>query len=125
MPTFVHSINATLSVGGTALEGTLESADMSLTRLLAEIKAFAAGQVDRVMGLKDCSFKAGGAHDATIDAALFAAWDGAAPVAVIFSPDGTTTYTANAIIATYSISAGGDAVKYTVDFAGAGDVARA
>ena len=70
MPTFVHGISAELSVaGGTTLEGTLTSADMSLDRSLAEIKALAAGQVMRVAGLKDVTFTAAGAYDATVDAA--------------------------------------------------------
>ena len=127
MPTFVHGISAELSVnGGTALEGTLTSADMSLDRSLAEIKALAGGQVARVAGLKDCTFTASGAYDATVDAALFAAWDGAVHTATVFSPDGTVTYTLDCWIASYKITASSDAaVTYSISLSGDGDVARA
>jgi predicted secreted protein len=126
MPTFVHGIDCDLSIGGTAIEGTLTSASMDLSRALAEIKSMGAGQVTRVAGLKDVTFTAGGDYDATIDAALFAAWDGSAVVAVILEPNGTITYTVNCWVASYNISASSDGqVTYTVNLSGSGDVARA
>lgn len=126
MPTFVHGVDCNLSVGGTAIEGTLSSASMDLARALAEIKSMGGGNVTRVAGLKDVTFTANGDYDATIDAVLFAAWDGAAAVEIIFEPNGTVTYTVNCWIASYNISGNSDSqVTYTVNLSGSGDVARA
>ena len=123
---FGHGIAATLSVGGTALEGYLENASMDLARELAEIKVFDSDSVARVAGLRNCTFTAGGPYDPTCDAALFAAWDGAAAVAVIFKPQSTVTYTVDCFVASYNVAAGsGDKVTWTVNLSSDGDVARA
>lgn len=124
---FKHGIEATLSVGGTALAGYAESATMDLQRELSEIRTWGANSVQRVAGLKNITFTHNGAWDATADSALYTAWNGAAAVAVAFSPDaGTTTYTVNCWVASYSVTAGsGDKVTYTVSLSSSGDVSRA
>jgi hypothetical protein len=126
MATFVHGITANLTLAGQTLAGVLTSADQDLQRELAEIKAMGATNVARVAGLRNTVLTGGGAFDATIDAALFTAYDSAAVSACIFTPNGTITYTLNVFISSYKITAASNgAVSWTVNLASDGDVARA
>lgn len=123
---FNHGIKATLSVAGTALAGTLKSANADFQRDLAELALMGEDSKLRLPGLRDCSFTADGAFDPTIDAALWAAYDGEVAVAVVFSPNGTVTYTANAFISSYKLAASSTSeATYNVALSGDGDVARA
>ena len=126
MATPVHGLNATLSVGGTAIEGTLDSAGADLQREVAEARHMGDDSVIRLPGLRSCTFSAEGDYDATIDAALFAAWDGDVAVEIIYSPDGTVTYTADAVVNSYPIrSASNGMSRITVGMMSSGDLARA
>ena len=127
MATPVHGINATLSIGGTPITGTLDSANMDLAREIAEARHMGDDSVIRLPGLRSCTFTAEGDFDATIDAALFTAWDGAAAVEVIFLPDGTTppTYTVDAFVANYGLRAASNGMsRLTVNLSSTGDVVR-
>jgi len=121
-----HGINATLSLGGTAIEGILDNASMDLRREMAEARHMGDDAVRRLAGLRDCQFTAEGDWDDTIDAALYNAWNGAASAAVVFKPDGTKTYTVNAWITSYQVRAASNGmVRVTVNLSSDGDVARA
>lgn len=123
---FSHGVKATLKVGALQLEGYAESTSMDLRRELAEIRVLGSGAVERVAGLRDVTFTADGPFDPTADAALYAAWNGDTAAAIEFQPDGTVSYTANAFIETYDISASsGDKCTYTVNLSGSGAVSRA
>ena len=127
MPTFVHGIAARLTVGaGGSLAGVLESADMDLQREVAEIKAMGGTNIARVAGLRNTVLTGAGAYDATVDALMWAAYDGAVPVAVEFTPDGTIDYTLNAWISSYKISAASNGkVSFSINLLSDGDVGRA
>jgi len=127
MATFVHGIAARLTVGaGGSLAGVLESADMDLQRELAEIKALGGTNIARVAGLRNTVLSGAGAWDATVDALLWTAYDGAAAVAVEFTPDGTIDYTMNAWISSYKVSAASNGkVSFSISLAADGDVGRA
>ena len=127
MATPVHGINATLSIGGTPIAGTLDSANMDLAREIAEARHMGDDSVIRLPGLRSCTFTAEGDFDATIDAALFAAWDGDAAVEVIYLPDGTTppTYTVDVFVASYGLRAASNGmVRLTVNLSSTGDLVR-
>lgn len=123
----VHGISAKLKVGATQIEGTLDSINMDLQRELAEARHMGETSVIRLAGLRSCTFSAEGDFDATIDAALYAAWNGAAAVEVIFLPDGTTppTYTVSVFVASYGLRAASNGmVRLTVNLSSAGAVVR-
>lgn len=122
---FNHGVAATLSVGGTSLEGYIEGIEASFTRALAEIRTLTGEAVVRVAGLEDFSFTANGAFDATCDSALYTAFHGAAAVAVVFQPEGTTNYTVNCWLPEYGLTASStDASKWTIRLASAGTMVR-
>lgn len=127
MPTFVHGITARLTVGaGGSLSGVLESADMDLQRELAEIRPMGDTNIYRVAGLRNCLLTGAGAYDATVDALMWTAYDGAAAVAVEFTPDGTIDYTMNAWVTSYKLSAASNGkVSFSISLACSGDVGRA
>ena len=125
MATFQHGLSATLSLP-TAIEGVLESAGMDLARELAEARPMGGTSVIRLPGLRSCTFTAEGLFDETIDALLFAAWDGIAAVEATFSPDGgTTTYVVNTFVTGYNHRAASNAMsRITVNLSSTGDVER-
>lgn len=127
MATPVHGINAKLKVGTTQIEGTLDSVNMDLAREIAEARHMGDSSVIRLPGLRSCTFSAEGDFDATIDTALYAAWNGETASSVTFLPDGTTppTYTVDCFIASYSIRAASNAmVRITVNLSSTGNVTR-
>lgn len=126
MATPVHGLNATLKVGATQIEGTLDSAGMDLQREVAEARHMGDDSVIRLLGLRSCTFNAEGDYDATIDAALYAAWNGDVAVEIIYSPDGTVTYTVDAVVGNYSHRAASNGMsRITVGMSSSGDLARA
>lgn len=128
MATPVHGINAKLKVGTTQIEGTLDSVNMDLAREIAEARHMGDSSVIRLPGLRSCTFSAEGDFDATIDTALYNAWNGETASSVTFLPDGTTppTYTVDCFIASYSIRAASNGlVRITVNLTSTGDIARA
>ncbi len=127
MATPVHGINATLKLGSTKIEGTLDNATMDLQRELAEARHMGDQSVIRLPGLRSATFTAEGDFDATIDTALYNAWNGETPSSVTFLPDGTTppTYTVDCFIASYSVRAASNAmVRITVNLSSTGDITR-
>lgn len=126
MPDLNHGINATLSLGGTSIEGTLDSVTMDLRREIAEARHLGDSAVRRLAGLRDCTFTAEGEWDDTIDAALYNAYDGTTSVAVVFSPDGVVDYSVNAFISDYQIRAASNSlVRITVNLSSDGTITRA
>lgn len=122
---FKHGIAAKLSIGGVAFEGYLSSAEMTLTRESGDIRVLGETDVVRVLGLRDCTFTANGAFDATADAAIYAGWNGSADVAVVFKPDGVVTYTAQAIIPEYRVTTPSNgAGTWSVNISADGGVVR-
>jgi hypothetical protein len=80
----------------------------------------------RLPGLRSCTFSAEGDYDATIDAALYAAWNGDVAVEAIYSPDGTVTYTVDVVVGGYSHRAASNGMsRITVAMSSSGDLARA
>lgn len=123
---FGHGINANLSIGGTAIEGYLESQSMDLRKELAEMRPLGGTAVQRVAGLEDCTFTADGGWDTTLDALLFNAWRAGTAVATVFSPNGVINYTVNSIVESYNVNAtSGDKTGFTVNLSGSGVVSRA
>ena len=123
----VHGINATLKLGSDQIEGTLDSVNMDLQREIAEARHMGDDSVIRLPGLRSCTFSAEGDFDVTIDAALYAAWNGEAAVEVIFLPDGTTppTYTVDVFVASYGLrTASNGMVRLTVNLSSTGDLVR-
>lgn len=123
---FKHGIAATLSVAALgAMAGYLSSANMDLSRELAEIKVLGNTSVVRVAGLENCVFTADGFFDATADAAIYTSFHGAASVAVVFQPDGVTNYTVSCWIGSYSVKAStGGATTYTLNLSSNGNCVR-
>lgn len=127
MATPVHGIHATLKLGSTQIEGTLDNATMDLQRELAEARHMGDLSVIRLPGLRSATFTAEGDFDAAIDTALYNAWNGETAVEVIFLPDGTTppTYTVDVFVASYSVRAASNAmVRITANLSSTGDVVR-
>lgn len=124
---FVHGIEATLSVGATAIEGYMTGIDASFTRAMAELNLLGKNSTIRLPGLRSFTFTGNGAWDATVDAALYSLFDGAAAGEVIFSPDGgTTTYTLDCLIPEYTINTPSDSFAgWSVQMASTGDCVRA
>jgi hypothetical protein len=99
---------------------------MDLQRELAEVRHFGDPAVLRLPGLRSCTFTAEGDYDATVDAALFAAWNGSTAVSAVFRPDGVVTYTVNVFVASYSLRpASNGMTRVTVNLSSTGNVARA
>lgn len=123
---FKHGISATLGLGATALAGFLSSANMDLSRELAEIKTLGATSVQRVAGLENCVFTSDGDYDADTDLAIYTALASTTHAAVTFSPDaGTTTYSLNAWITAYTIkAASGAATTFTLNLSSDGTISR-
>jgi hypothetical protein len=126
MATPSHGLKATLKLGATQLEGTLDSIGMDLQREVAEARHMGDKAVLRLAGLRSCTFSAEGDYDATIDAALYTAWDGDAAVEAIYSPDGTVTYTIDVVVGGYSHRAASNGmVRITVALSSSGEMVRA
>lgn len=127
MATPVHGINAKLKVGTTQIEGTLDSVNMDLAREIAEARHMGDSSVIRLPGLRSATFTAEGDFDATIDTALYNAWNGETASSVTFLPDGTTppTYTVDAFVVSYGLRAASNGmVRLTVNLSSTGDVVR-
>lgn len=121
-----HGLKATLSLGSTPIEGTLDSVSMDLAREMAEARHLGDTSVIRLPGLRSCTFTAEGEFDSVIDAKLWTAYNGDTPVKVQFSPDGVTTYTVDVFVSNYSLRAASNAMsRLTVNLTSTGDVARA
>ena len=123
----VHGLDATLKLGSDQIEGVLDSVNMDLQREIAEARHMGETSVIRLAGLRSCTFSAEGDFDATIDAALYAAWNGDTAVEVIFLPDGTTppTYTVDVFVGSYGLRAASNGmVRLTVNLSSTGDVVR-
>jgi hypothetical protein len=126
MATPVHGLNATLKVGATQIEGGLDSVGMDLQREVAEARHMGDDSVIRLPGLRSCTFSAEGDYDATLDAALYAAWNGDVAVEAIYSPNGTVTYTVDVVVGGYSHRpASNGMVRVTVALSSSGDLVRA
>jgi hypothetical protein len=123
---FSHGIAAKLSInGGTAIEGYVEGIEAAFTRALAEVRTLTGEAVIRVAGLEDFQFTVNGGWDATLDAAVYTGFHAAAAAAVVFQPEGTTTYTVNCWIPEYNITASStDAAKWSIRLASAGTCVR-
>lgn len=122
---FNHGVAATLSIGGTAFAGYIDSVDAAFTRALAEIRTLGATAVARVAGLEDFSFTVNGAFDATADAVLYTLFHGSAAGVIVFQPDGTTNYTVSCWMPQYSIKVSSDAAAtWTIQLASSGDCVR-
>lgn len=121
---FEHGIAANLSIGGVQYEGYIEDIDFTIRRELAEIKTLGNTSVVRVAGLLDFSFAINGDYDPTLDAAIYNAAIGAAPVTVGFEVGGAT-YTVSCWVPEYHIRPSStDANKVSFNLASTGNCTR-
>ena len=123
MTDFQHGTKASLVLnpGGT-LTGYVESGALDATRETGEIRVWGGTSVERVIGLRDTGFTANGAWAKTLDGYIWAAYIAASPVSLVFKPNstGTTTYTIDVIITSYSQTHGsGGASTWNLTIAGA------
>lgn len=123
---FVHGKGQTISVDGTAITAYTDQISFSRNVETAEVTAFGNDDRAYIAGLEGATISLSGHYDATGDAVLHGAFDGAS-VAWAYSPDGgTTTYSGNAFITNYSTGGSvGERVPWSASLTVTGAVARA
>lgn len=125
-----HGSNATFSVDGTSISAFTDNVSFSRDVETADITAFGDDDRAYIAGLEGATITASGTYDNTAstgsDAVLHGAFDGS-QVAWAYSPDaGTVTYSGNAFITNYTITAPvGDKVSWSATLVVTGAVARA
>jgi hypothetical protein len=124
---FTHGKGATMSVDATDISAYTDSVSLGLINDLFETTTFGAATDDKtfIAGLNDASVSIGGKWDATVDAVMWGARDGAS-VAFSYSPDGgTTTYSGNCFLSNYNQdSPVGSGNTWTATFQSTGLVTR-
>jgi len=89
---FSHGIDADfwIDVSGSLADMTayLENLSPEFTRELAEIKALGTTYVQRLAGIRMFSMSGDGKFDPTLDAAIYAAWNGDSAVTWQYYPQG-------------------------------------
>lgn len=123
---FVHGSNATLSLDGTAVTTYTDQTTLTRNGETADVTAF--GNDDRafIAGLRNAQLDFAGHYDATADGVLAGALDQAS-IAWSYSPDGgTTTYSGNGFLTSYTVGATvGDKVSLSGSLQITGAVSRA
>jgi hypothetical protein len=123
---FVHGSNAVLVLDGTTVSTYTDQCTVTRNGETADVTAF--GNDDRafIAGLRNATLDFAGHYDAAYDSALAGALDQAS-IAWSFSPDaGTTTYSGNGFLTSYSVAASvGDKVSINGSLQVTGAVSRA
>lgn len=123
---FVHGSNATLSLDATPVTVYTDQTTVTRNGETADVTAF--GNDDRAFigGLRGASVDFAGHYDAAYDAVLHGALDQAL-IAWAYSPDGgTTTYSGNGFLTSYTVGASvGDKVSISGNLQVTGAVGRA
>ena len=123
---FVHGSNATLSLDGTPVTVYTDQTTVTRNGETADVTAF--GNDDRafIAGLRGATLDFAGHYDAAFDAVLHGALDQAS-IAWAYSPDGgTTTYSGNGFLTSYTVGASvGDKVSISGNLQVSGAVGRA
>lgn len=103
---FVHGSKATVTVATKDLTQYIDSAEMSLDVDTAQGKTFGQAWAVTKVGAASGKFDIGGFFDASIDGPsdVLVPLVGAAPVAVVYKPDGAEQRSFNAAVASYSES---------------------
>ena len=135
MATNYHGKDFVLTIGGTAMNTGTNTCSISMDRDTAEVTVAADSAKTFVGGDYTCGWSIGGPCDFTdttgTDEVLFGYFDGGADAWVFMADDGgvgatNPSYTQNAILTNYTISAGvGDAVTWTASAQGTSTVVRA
>ena len=124
---FVHGKDSTMSIDATDISARVDSTSLNKVKDLAETTTFASTGDNKefIDGLRSHEISIGGPWDATVDAVMDTADDGAA-VAFSYSPDaGTTTFAGNCLISNYSINSPvGGRVEWSAGFSTTGAVTR-
>jgi len=122
----VHGLTADVTLGGTAIEGYLETTEMNLQRELAELRHLGGTAVGRLAGLRNCTFTGEGDYDETsLAAALWNTWNSDTSTTVTFKPGGSNTYSFSAFIESYTIRAAANAaVRFTLNLASDGAISK-
>jgi hypothetical protein len=125
---FTHGKDATMSVDATDISAFTDSTSLGLINDLFETTTFGATGDNKtfIAGLNDASISVGGKWDATVDAVLWGARDGAS-VLFSYSPDaGTTTYSGSCFFQNYNQdSPVGGGNTWTANFQPTGVITRA
>lgn len=127
---FSHGKDATLSVDGSDISAYTDNVSFSRDLDTAEVTAFGDDDKEFLGGLRGATLTASGSYDNTSstgsDAVLHGAFDGAT-VAWSYSPDGgTVTYSGNAFVTSYQVSAPvSDKVSWSASLTISGSVTRA
>jgi len=123
---FVHGSNGVLILDGTTVSTYTDQTTITRNGETADVTAF--GNDDRafIAGLRNAQLDFAGHYDAAYDSVLAGAMDQAS-IAWSFSPDGgTTTYSGNGFLTSYSESASvGDKVSVSGSLQVTGAVGRA
>lgn len=123
--------NAYLMVNTVDLSDHVRSCTLDLSAMMVEDTCMSDAAVGRLVGLEDTSMDVVFANDfaaAKVDATIWAVYDGAAAVAIIFRPDAgvksatNPQYGGNAVLESYSPATGsvGDLYEGPVVFQGDG-----
>jgi len=123
---FVHGSNATFSLDGTDISSYVDSVQLSKSLDTAEVTALGDSDKAYIGGLFSATMTVSGSWDATLDATVAGAMDGAT-CAFAYSPDGgTTTYSGNCFVTAYTpASSASDADKWSASLQASGTVSRA
>jgi len=126
---FVHGMAAVFSidVSGTPVDMSdyVESFNIDFTREIADIKAMGETWVQRLAGMRICDCSGEAAFDTTIDAALWAAWNGDAALTWSLVVGGIT-YSGECRCPNYSVnSSSTDAVRESFSLVNDGAITRA
>lgn len=123
---FVHGKDSTISIDATDISAYSDSTSLNKIKDLFETTTFGSDDKTFIDGLREHDVSLGGKWDATCDAVMDGADDGAS-VAFSYSPDGgTTTYSGNCFISNYTIdSPVGGGVTWSATFKPTGAVSRA
>jgi len=129
MSDFGHSIDSDFDLAGSSIKGYLEGIDPTFTRGLAEIRIIGTAYVQKLAGHYMGAFALDGDFHPTLDAALWTAFTGAAPVAWVYYPQGNSEgqikYSGTCWVSQYKPGpAAGEYVKTSFSLECAGEVSR-
>lgn len=119
-------VTVSIDVSGSPVDisGYLESFNADFSRELVDIKVMGDTWVSRLNGIRMCDCSGEAVFDPTIDAALYAAWNGNAAITWSYVID-TVTYSGECRIPTYSVNASStDAVRQPFTLVSDGAVTR-
>ena len=125
---FSHGISGVFSIDVSSspvdMSDYIENVNLDFTRDIADIKTIGATWVSRLAGIRICDISGQAAFDPTIDAALYAAWNGDTDVTWSLVIGGVT-YSGECRCPSYSVNVSAtDAVRQPFTLVSNGTIAR-